>query len=120
MKLNELIGKISFDTFNDVISLSPRKVRESLFSHYGVKSKTRGLLTSVKDKKQERVLTLHETLKKANKPRELEFLKELLRNWLFHQRPLLKTTLDFLKVENDEGLTEVETDFFKDLTEPQV
>ncbi len=102
------------------MSIAPRKVRESLFSHYGIKAKNRGLLTSLKAKKEGRVKNLHLALQEANRPREQEFLKELFRNWLFHQRPLLKATLDFLKVENDNGLVEVETDFFKQLNEAQV
>jgi len=120
MNFNELLTKISFDTFAEIIAISPRKVRESLFSHYGIKSKTRGLLTSIKEKKEQRIKILHETLQAAKRPRELEFLKELFRNWLFSQRPLLKATLDYLKVENDNGLVEEETDFFEKLSEQQV
>ena len=78
------------------------------------------VLTSVKEKKEQRVKSLFLTLQNAHKPKELEFLKELFRNWLFHQRPLLKETLDFLDVKNDNGLVEIETDFFKELSEPQV
>ncbi len=120
MNFNELLKKISPATFTEVMSIAPRKVRESLFSHYGIKAKNRGLLTSLKAKKEGRVKNLHLALQEANRPREQEFLKELFRNWLFHQRPLLKATLDFLKVENDNGLVEVETDFFKQLNEAQV
>lgn len=99
---------------------APRKVRESLYSHYGIKNKSRGLLTSLKDKKENRVKNLHVALKDASNPREQEFLKELFRNWLFHQRPLLKATLDYLNVANDNGLVETETDFFKELDEKKV
>lgn len=120
MNFNELITKISFTTFADVIAVSPRKVRESLFSHYGVKNKKRTLLSSIKEKKEQRVKHLHTILQTADNPKEQEFLKELFRNWLFHQRPLLKATLDFLDVKNDNGLVEIETDFFKELTEKQV
>lgn len=59
-------------------------------------------------------------LKDAKSHQETEFIKEMLRNWLFNQRPLLKATLDFLNVKNDNGLVETETDFFKDLSEPEV
>lgn len=120
MKFNELVKKISFETFSDVIAVSPRKVRESLFSHYGVKSKGRAIFTSPKDKKEQRFKHLHTVLKEASNAREQEFLKELFRNWLFHQRPLLKETLDFLGVENDNGLVEVETDFFKELDQAKI
>lgn len=120
MNFNELLKKISFETFSDIIAVSPRKVRESLFSHYGVKNKSRSILSSIREKKEQRVKNLHEILQDANKPKEQEFLKELFRNWLFHRRPLLKATLDYLGVENDNGLVEIETDFFKDLNEKKV
>lgn len=120
MNFNELIQNISFDTFSDVIAVSPRKVRESLYSHYGVKSKKSSLLSALKDKKEQKVKQLHASLQEAKNPKEQEFLKELFRNWLFHQRPLLKSTLDFLGVENDDGLVETETDFFKDMNEKKV
>lgn len=120
MNFNELIKRISFDTFADVVAVSPRKVRESLFAHYGIKTKGRLVLSSIREKKEQRLRSLHATLQDADKPKEQEFIKELFRNWLFHQRPLLKATLDFLKVENDNGLVEVETDFFKDLDDKKV
>ncbi len=120
MGLNTILKQISLDTFTDVIGKSPRKVRESLYSHYGIKNKAPAVLKSVKDKKQQRVQNLFSVLQNAQNPKEQEFLKELFRNWLFHQRPLLKATLDYLGVENDFGFVEVETDFFKELKEPQV
>ena len=120
MNFSDVIKTISFETFSDVIALSPRKVRESLFAHYGIKAKGRSLLASIKEKKETRIKNLQTVLRDVKLPKEQEFLKELFRNWLFHQRPLLKTTLDFLGVENDHGLVEVETDFFKELSDKKV
>lgn len=120
MTFNELIQQISFETFSDVINLSPRKVRESLYSHYGIKTKSRSFFSSLKDKKETRLKNLQGILSKAKNPKEQEFIKELFRNWLFRQRPLLKSSLDFLGVENDNGLVEVETDFFKELPKEKV
>jgi|SRR5579871_2421746 len=117
---NELIKKISFDTFSDVMAVSPRKVRESLFAHYGIKNKSRSILSSVREKKEQRIKHLHDVLKEAAQPKEQEFLKELFRNWLYHRRELLKATLDYLGVENDNGLVEIETDFFKELSKKKV
>jgi hypothetical protein len=120
VNFSEIIKTISFETFSDVIAVSPRKVRESLFSHYGIKAKGRSILSSVKEKKETRIKHLQTVLRDVKLPKEQEFLKELFRNWLFRQRPLLKTTLDFLDVPNDEGLVEIETDFFKELSEKKV
>jgi hypothetical protein len=120
VSLNTLLKKISFETFSDIIAKSPRKVRESLYSHYGIKNKNIGILKSIKDKKIQRVQNLFNILQNAQNTKEHDFLKELFRNWLFYQRPLLKATLDHLGVENDFGLVEIETDFFKELKEAQV
>lgn len=116
MDFNELIATISFATFAEVIELSPRKVRESLYSHYGVKSKNRNTLVSLKDKKEQKYQQLHLALTNANNAKEQTFLKELFRNWLFHKRPMLKAALDFLDVPNDDGLIDKDPDFFKDLS----
>ncbi|HXW60746.1 MAG TPA: hypothetical protein VEK06_04315 [Myxococcota bacterium] len=120
MNYNDLLKKISLNTFADIMAVSPRKVRESLYSHYGVKQKSSLVLTSVREKKEQRVKNLFITLQSADKPKELEFLKELFRNWLYHQRPMLKETLDFLNVKNDNGLVEIETDFFKEMSQSKV
>ena len=120
MGLNTILKQISFETFSDIIGKSPRKVRESLYSHYGIKNKSSFVLKSIKDKKEQRVQNLFSVLQNAENPKEQEFLKELFRNWLFHQRPMLKAALDYLGVENDFGLVEVETDFFKELKETQI
>ena len=120
MNFNDVIKEISFETFQDVMAVSPRKVREALYAHYGVKPKGSSLLSALKDKKTQKVKSLHSALKEAHSPKELEFVKELFRNWLFHQRPLLKATLDFLNVKNDNGLVETELDFFTKLTPTEV
>lgn len=120
MNLSELLKNISIDTFSDVVSHSPRKVRESLYSHYGIKSKNRFSIKSIKSKKEERVSLLLKMLQGATNLKEKELLNELFRNWLFYQRPLLKETLDFLGVENDNGLIDTEPDFFKELSEKKV
>lgn len=114
---NGLIARISFPTFSEIISVSPRKVRESLYSHYNIKSKSGITLAALKAKKDDKNRKLHDVLKDATNPREQEFIKELFRNWLFHKRPMLKAALDFLGVPNENGLIDIEPEFFKELDE---
>lgn len=114
---NSLIARISFPTFSEIISVSPRKVRESLYSHYNIKVKSGITLSALKSKKDDKNRKLHEVLKDADNPREQEFIKELFRNWLFHKRPMLKEALDFLGVQNDNGLVDIEPEFYKELDE---
>jgi hypothetical protein len=116
----EIIRVMSEETFADVVNTSPRKVRETLYARMGIKGKKKKVGLRVHAKAQDRANKLLERLKNADSDKELELCTELLRNWLYHQRPMLKATLDFLDIPNDNGLTEQETDFFESLQEEQV
>ena len=71
-------------------------------------------------KLEERTKKLHERLKAAQTQQEDKLCEELVRNWLYTKRPLLKSTLDHLGVKNDNGLVEEEPTFFKELTVEKV
>ena len=116
----EIIRVMSEETFADVVNTSPRKVRETLYARMGIKGKKKKVGLRVHAKAQDRANKLLERLKNADSDKELELCTELLRNWLYHQRPMLKATLDFLEIPNDNGLTEQEIDFFESLQEEQV
>jgi hypothetical protein len=116
----EIIRVMSEETFADVVNTSPRKVRETLYARMGIKGKKKKVGLRVHAKAQDRANKLLERLKNADSDKELELCTELLRNWLYHQRPMLKATLDFLDIPNDNGLTEQDTDFFESLQEEQV
>jgi hypothetical protein len=116
----EIIRSMLEETFADVVHTSPRKVRETLYARMGIKGKKKKVGLSVHAKAQDRANKLLERLKNADSDKELELCTELLRNWLYHQRPMLKATLDFLDIPNDNGLTEQETDFFESLQAEQV
>lgn len=107
---------MSSETFAEMMAVSPRKVREILFSQFGVKEKSKSLLKNILQKKEERILKLHEALKKTTSKRESEVCKELIRNWLFAKRPMLKSALDFLGVANENGLIESEPTIFAELS----
>ena len=56
----------------------------------------------------------------AEGEQENRLCEELVRNWLYTKRPLLKATLDYLGIKNDNGLVEEEPTFFQELTAEKV
>lgn len=119
MQFVSMVAAMSEDTFGEVISSSPRKIRETLFARMNIKAKKQiGL--KVHGKLEERTRKLHERLKGAQTTQEDKLCEELVRNWLYTKRPLLKTTLDHLGVKNDNGLVEEEPAFFKELSVDKV
>ena len=116
----QIIREMSPATFQDVIQTSPRKVRETLYARMGIKGKKKKVGLRVHAKAEERANQLFERLQSADSEKEVELCAELVRNWLYHQRPMLKAALDFLEIPNDNGLTEQETDFFETLEKEKV
>lgn len=115
-----MVTSMSAETFQDVIASSPRRIRETLFGRLGIKAKKRGLGIQVHGKQEERTRKLHERLKQGTTKQENDLCEELVRNWLFTKRPMLKATLDHLGIENDNGLIEQEPTFFQELEADKV
>ncbi|MBM4282157.1 MAG: hypothetical protein FJ137_15830 [Deltaproteobacteria bacterium] len=119
MQFVSMVAGMSEDTFAEVIGSSPRKIRETLFARLNIKAKKQiGL--RVHGKLEHRTKKLHERLKTAQSANEDKLCEELVRNWLFTKRPLLKATLDHLGVKNDNGLVDEDPVFFKELTAEKV
>jgi hypothetical protein len=115
----QMVAAMSEATFGEVVGSSPRKIRETLFARMNIKAKKQiGL--KVHGKLEERSKKLHERLKQAGSEQENRLCEELIRNWLYTKRPLLKATLDHLGVKNDNGLVDEEPTFFKDLPSDKV
>lgn len=110
----QMISNMSEQTFAEVIQASPRKIRETLFGRMGIKAKKR-VGVRVHGKLEDRTKKLHVKLKEGSSAQEIELCQELARNWLFKQRPLLKATLDYLEVPNDNGLIDEDPTFFQEL-----
>lgn len=115
-----LVASMSESTFHEVMQASPRRVRETLFGRLGIKAKKRGVGIKVHARTEERTKKLHERLKEGSTKQEDDLCEELVRNWLFTKRPMLKAALDFLDVPNDNGLIEEEPTFFQKLEEEKV
>src|SRR5690349_20994533 len=101
MEFVALVTKMSDETFGDVIGASPRKIRETLFGRLGIKAKKKTIGVRVHEKLEERTRKLHDRLKSAQTKQEDDLCQELVRNWLYTKRPLLKATLDHLGIKND-------------------
>jgi hypothetical protein len=111
----EIISKTSDPTFAEMMASCQRSVREMLYSRLGIKAKSNSLSLQLGQKRDEQVRRLHEKFKAADSKAEGDVCAELIRNWLYTKRPMLKAALDFLEVPNQDGLVETELDFFKDL-----
>lgn len=120
MEFIALVTKMSDETFAGVIAASPRKIRETLFGRLGIKAKKKSIGLRVHEKLEERTRMLHERLKAAQSKQEDDLCQELVRNWLYTKRPLLKATLDHLGIKNDNGLVEEEPTFFQELSADKV
>ncbi len=112
-----LISQTSEPTFAKMIASCSRKVRDTLYSRLGVKASHSGVTLQLGKKRDEQVKKLHERFKNADSKAESDVCQEIIRNWLYTQRPMLKAALDYLKIPNQDGLVEMETDFFKNLSE---
>ena len=115
-----MVANMSPESFQEVVKVSPRKIRETLFGRLGIKAKKKTVGIKVHGKLEERTKKLHERLKDAQTDQEQELCAELLRNWLYTKRPLLKDTLDYLEVKNDNGLIDEEPTFFQELDKEKV
>lgn len=112
-----IIAQTPEPIFAEMISGSSRKVRETLFSKMGIKSKAKSVGIKLHEKRDERTKKLHEKLSSATSKGESEICSELIRTWLYGKRAMLKSALDFLGVANDDGLVESDLDFFKEMSE---
>jgi hypothetical protein len=119
MQFIALVAKMTDETFAELVACSPRKIRETLFQRLGIKAKkTIGL--KVHAKLEDRTKKLHDRLREADTENENKLCEELVRNWLYTKRPLLKATLDHLGVKNDNGLVDEEPVFFQQLSQEKV
>lgn len=114
-----LISRTSEPVFANMIACCSRQVRETLYTRLGIKSSVSGVMLQLGKKREDKIKKLHDKFKNSDSKAESEVCQEIIRNWLYTQRPLLKATLDFLKIPNQDGLVETELDFFKDLSESE-
>lgn len=114
-----LISQTSEQTFSNMIASCSRKVRDTLCARLGIKSQASGVTLQLGKKREEQVKKLHEKFKNSDSKAESDVCQEIIRNWLYTKRPMLRATLDYLKIPNQDGLVETELDFFKKMSESE-
>ena len=106
----EIVRRLPADRFVTVLSASPRAFREDLFRKANVKVKGNAFSLASSSKNHVRAEKLHETIVGGLDVGDT-LLEELLRNYLYTQRPLLAAALDELGVKHDQGLTDEDLEF---------
>lgn len=115
----EIVRRLPADRFVAVLSASPKAFREELFRKGNVKVKGNAFSLASTPKNHVRAEKLHESILGGLDLGD-EVLEELLRNYLFTQRPLLSAALDELGVVHEQGLTEQDLDFISKLEADKV
>lgn len=110
----EIVRRLPTERFVSIIAASPKAFREDLFRKGNVKVKTNAFSLASSPKNNVRAEKLHKSivdgLDLGDQP-----LEELIRNYLYTQRPLLAAALDELGVKHDNGLTDEDLDFISKL-----
>ncbi|MBI5509636.1 MAG: hypothetical protein HY903_12860 [Deltaproteobacteria bacterium] len=102
----EIIRSLTPEKFNEILSSSSRKARETFFHRHGVKASAAvSRLPRPGAKNEERAGKLFEILQDAD---DDEMAEEILRSWLLTKRAMLGAALDHLGIAHKDGLTESE------------
>jgi len=112
----QMTTNLSDKAFFEMLASSPRQVREVLFSRFQVKSSTSRTTISPVERRFERAAVLKLRLNQATSSQEETLCKELIRNWLYTKRPMLKAAMDFLGIKNDNGLVDNDEGIFDSVT----
>ncbi len=108
-----LVGMIDPEKFEDLYFSSQRKLRNMLEGMYHKKirkgSGRKVSLNKTKNRTETALAVQQGILMNID-----EYMsEELLKAWLYSKREMLKTSLDFFKIENEDGLTEKDLDAFE-------
>lgn len=112
----DLLLAMDTDRFAVVLAASPKKFREQLYRLAGIRIKGDAFSVSSVGKNRQRAEKLHERFRNGLELKD-EVVEEIIRNYLFTQRPLLADALDLLGVKHDQGLTDEDLDFIAELPE---
>lgn len=102
----EIIRGLEPEKFTEIFAASVRSSRETYFSRHGIKApKKSSRILRAGAKNEMRTAALFERLQSQD---DDEMVEEMLRAYLMTKRPMLAVALDFMGIDNDDGLTESE------------
>lgn len=113
---SEILRTLEAEHFTAVVAASPKKVREEAFRRAGIRNKGSAFALKSAGKNEARIKKLRTALLGGAELQD-EIAEEVLRSYLYTKRPMLAEALDFLEVDNDEGLTDADLDFMMELPE---
>lgn len=109
----EILARMSPERFQEVMAASPKKFREEVYKHAGIRKKG-GAFSLASAKSEERTERLGSILREGVELPE-DLVEEIIRNYLYTRRPLLADALDFFEVPHTEGLTDADIGFMEKL-----
>ena len=104
-----LIGRIPEEKFAEVYSACPRKIRNYLEGMFAKKIRKGGRKVALKTAR-DRVLEALAVRDGIQAEGNTQMAEEVLKTWLYTKRPMLKATLDFFGVPNEDGITTKDLD----------
>jgi|GEM_PF-2966364 len=115
----QIIRSLSEERFTHLFKESPKKVREFIFTRFGIKSQSPSAFKFAVpgQKTEQQTKALYQALKTHE---DKEVSEEIIRNYLMNKRQMLADTLDHLKIPHDKGLTENDIDVFASFPDEQI
>lgn len=110
----EIVRRLPVERFVTLLAASPKAYREDLFRKANIKVKGNAFSLASSSKNHVRSERLHEAITGGLDLGD-QVLEELIRNYLYTQRPLLAAALDELGVKHDRGLTDDDLAFVSTL-----
>lgn len=112
----DFIKAVSYEKFQEIYSLAPRASRQIIAKRCGVKKNTKGSIAGMKERNEKLIKDIYDAMLLHN---DHQLAEQLIRNWLYNKRPMLKAALDYMNIPNEDGLTENDLDAFETMNEEE-
>lgn len=107
-----ILDRLSDEKVAEIYGLCPRRVRNMLEGKYGKGKVHSGRQVSLKfgKNRSQEALSVRSGIVAGN---DTQMAEELIKTYLYTKRPMLKDTLDYLGLPNDNGITDGELDLLE-------